>query len=232
MHADQAVFTSLSRRGRSGYHVVSRSAGVSEAEAAALASWSPSHGALIVDEFNCVSVNFHPLPGGRHALSRTCEGPPEYSGRGGRQLYTHALIVDEDALRAADGRAVAIYRASLALGAFVYRADPPALLEPFELPRAYSEPTAGEWDSRAAALGLPPLDELRDDLAAGRAVRAAHDGDRLAFVECLLGPLSAAARPGVSFATSLVPSGSRPCLLAAVAGDAAAGGRGPAPRGR
>src|SRR5208337_2441493 len=49
-------------------------------------------GSLLLDQYNRVSVNFHPLPSGRFALSRTCEGPPEYSGRGGRQLYTHIMI--------------------------------------------------------------------------------------------------------------------------------------------
>ncbi|HWE37809.1 MAG TPA: hypothetical protein VG406_14670 [Isosphaeraceae bacterium] len=231
MHADQAVFTSLSRRGRSGYHVVARSPGVTEAEASALASWSPSHGSLIVDVENAVSVNFHPLPGGRYALSRTCEGPPEYSGRGGRQLYTHALVLDEAALRAASCQAVAIYRAAMALGAFVYRADPPALLDPLELPRSFARPATAAWDRRAAALGLPPLDALRDDLIGGRSLRPGHDGDRLAFVECLLGPLAPDESLAVSFATSLLPSAARPCRLAVV-GDAVAGDQPRATRSR
>jgi hypothetical protein len=144
-------------------------------------------------------------------LSRTYEGPPEYSGRGGRQLYTHALVLDEATLRDAGCRAVAIYRAAMALGAFIYRADPPPLLDAFELPRAFAPP--------APALGLPPLDDLRADLVAGRSVRRGHDGDRLAFVEGLLGPLAPDELLGVSFTTSLVPSAARPCRLAVVAGD-------------
>jgi phosphinothricin acetyltransferase len=49
MWVDQAIFTSLNRSGMSGYHVVARSVGVTEAEANALATWSPSLDALIVD---------------------------------------------------------------------------------------------------------------------------------------------------------------------------------------
>ena len=44
MLAEQAIFTSLARRGKSGYHLVARSPGVTESEASALATWSPSHG--------------------------------------------------------------------------------------------------------------------------------------------------------------------------------------------
>ena len=49
MPADQAIFTSLVRRGKSGYHLVARSPGITEAEAGSLARWAPSHGGLIVD---------------------------------------------------------------------------------------------------------------------------------------------------------------------------------------
>src|SRR5690348_12988097 len=128
MRVEQAIYTSLSRDGRAGYHVVSRSPGVSEDEARALASWSPSHGALLLDDSNRLSVNFHPLPGGRHALSRSCEGRPEYSGRGGRQVYTHALILGPAQLEASGGGPLAIYRDALALGHLLYRPEPEPVL--------------------------------------------------------------------------------------------------------
>ena len=87
--AEQAIFTSLPRRGKAGYHLVARSPGVSDSEATTLATWSPSHGALIVDAPNRTSVNFLPLPGGRFALSRTCEGRPSTAaGAGGSSTPT------------------------------------------------------------------------------------------------------------------------------------------------
>jgi hypothetical protein len=135
---EQAIFTSMARRGKSGYHVVASSPGVSESEANSLGTWSPSHGALLIDAWNRTSVNFHPLPGGRHALSRTCEGPPEYSGRGGRQLYTHALILDEDDLRQAGRHPMPLYWAALALGLLRHQADPDPILKPVKLPSVYS----------------------------------------------------------------------------------------------
>src|SRR5262245_2516480 len=121
--AEQAVFTSLPRRGRGGYHLVSRSRGVDETDAQALTQWAPSHGALIVDGTNRTSVNFLPLPSGRFALSRTCSGPPEYSGRGGRQLYTHFLIVDDAGLQAVGFQPFSLYRDAMALGYLLYQPD-------------------------------------------------------------------------------------------------------------
>src|SRR4051794_37427655 len=127
----------MTRRGKSGYHVVARSPGVTESEAGTLATWSPSHGGLIVDESNRLSVNFFPLPSGRYALARTREGRAEYSGRGGKQLYTHALVVDSSRLQRAGYRPFALYRDALALGYFHYDPDPPAVLRPVELSMLY-----------------------------------------------------------------------------------------------
>src|SRR4051812_485502 len=114
--AEQAIFTSLPRAGKAGYNLVTRSQGVSQREAAAVTTWSPSHGALIIDAANRASVNFHSLPSGRYALSRTCAGSTEYSGRGGQQLYTHTLIVNDKTLKKAGNLPLALYRTALALG--------------------------------------------------------------------------------------------------------------------
>src|SRR6516162_7614458 len=119
-HVEQVIYTSLARDSKLGYHVVSRSRGVSEADARALASWAPSTGALIVDDTNRVSVNFPPLSGGRYVVSRTCEGLPEYSGRGARQLYTHALIFSAAQLENSFFQPMRLYRSALALGLMRY----------------------------------------------------------------------------------------------------------------
>jgi hypothetical protein len=135
--AEQAVFTSLPRRGLEGYHLVSRSRGVGEPDGQDLTRWAPSHGALMVDGSNRISVNFHPLPSGRFALSRTCAGPPEYSGRGGQQLYTHFLIVDDAVLQAAGFQPFFLYRDAMALGYLLYQPDPSELLEPVPLSKLH-----------------------------------------------------------------------------------------------
>jgi len=213
---EQAIFTSMARRGRSGYHVVASSPGVSESEATSLMTWSPSHGALLVDALNRTSVNFHPLPSGRYALSRTCEGPSEYSGRGGRQLYTHALILDEDHLRQAGRHPISLYWAALALGILRHQADPDLILKPVKLPSVYSQGGVPGWQSRAREIGLPPLEPLRDKLACGLAITVPYLGNRIVLAEYLLGSLPSDLVSLVSFTTSLQPSAVRPYRLSLV----------------
>jgi hypothetical protein len=211
--AEQAIFTSLPRRGKAGYHLVARSPGVSDAEANALTTWSPSHGGLVVDSSNHSSANFHPLPSGRFALSRTCEGPGEYSGRGGRQLYTHILIVDDKKLRQADNQPFTLFRDALALGHLRYRPEPETTLQPVELSSLYAARDEAYWAEHARAVGLSSPGPLLERLATRQTVELAYAGDRALLAECLIGLLPADSRLQVSFATSLRPSMVRPYQL-------------------
>lgn len=221
MWVEQAIFTSLPRHGLEGYHLVSRSKGVGEEAGRAIASWCPSHGGLLLDASNRASVNFHPLPDGRFALSRSCEGPPEYSGRGGRQVYTHILVIDDDALAAAGGQPFDVYRNALALGYLFHQFQPPRKLERIELPDFHVTRDRREWSALAAKLGLPPIEPLRERLLAGRSLRYVFDGDRVALAECLIGSLSPEVVRTISFASSLQPSVVRPFLLSLVGKGAA-----------
>jgi hypothetical protein len=216
--AEQAIFTSLSRQGRAGYHVVARSPGVTDAESSSLATWSPSHGALVVDEHNHASVNYHPLASGRFALSRTCLGAPEYSGRGGRQVYTHALILDAAVLRKAGNNPLLIYRDALALGHFLHRTDPDTQLKPAPLSLVYPRVGPDAWADRAGAMKCPSLEPVIAQLLAGRSAALPYAGDRLALAECLLGQLPTDVVASISFATSLQPSTVRPFRLLVAGG--------------
>ncbi len=219
MQADQAIFTSLTRRGKSGYHVVARSPGLTESEVSTLATWSPSHGGLIVDGSNHVSVNFHPLPSGRMALTRTREGRAESSGRGGKQLYTHALILDAAILRQAGFQPLAVYRDALSLGYFHYQANPDPVLRPVTLSSLYPrhDGDAATAASFSRELGIPTIESLLSQLDAGQAIVQAYAGDRIALAEFLVGRLPADTVMRMSFATSLHPSSVRPYRLTLVA---------------
>lgn len=218
--ADQAVFTSLNRRGSmSGYHLVSRSAGVEQDEAVELATWAPSHGSLIVDRRNRVSINFQSLSSQRFALSRTCEGAPEYSGRGGRQLYTHFLLFDLEALKSINYHVFALYHDAMALGYPYYRENPPAKLEAVRFSSLQVVPPASEFEARAAREGLPPLGPLKAELEANLALQWSFEGDRIALAECLLGVLERRLVPRISFSTSLRPSSVRPYRLCLTGAD-------------
>ncbi|MFO0909555.1 MAG: hypothetical protein U0794_14570 [Isosphaeraceae bacterium] len=213
MQADQAIFTSLDRRGKAGYHIVARSPGVSDGEAAALGRWCPSHDSLIFDEANPISVNFHALPGGRFALSRTCRGRPEYSGRGGWQTYTHVLVLEVETLRKSRFRPFRIYRDALALGYFHYKTEPTASLAKVSLLTYYPKRGAETKLAAARALGLPFFDSVVTQLTAGQSVVLPFEGDRITLAESLLDQVEPEAIPDISFATSLRPSSVRPYLL-------------------
>jgi hypothetical protein len=158
-------------------------------------------------------VNYHGLPGGRFALSRTCEGPAEYSGRGGRQLYTQTLIVDDKVLRRAGYQPWALFRAALALGYFNYRPEPEDTLQPVRLLATYPIPGPDYWAERVRTLGVASPAAMVEKLARGQTVALAYDGDRALLAEGLTGLVPVEARPQISFATSLRPSLVRPFQL-------------------
>ena len=178
-----------------------------------MTTWSPSHGALIVDEANRVSINFHPLPEGRFALSRTCEGTAEYSGRGGRQLYTHALVIDAETLARSGHQPLAIYRDAMALGYLRYQAEPAPMLKPVRLSSIYSRADPSACSARARELGFGSIESTAARLRSDQSITFSYGGDRIELVECLLGVLPPEIVPKVSFATSLQPSAVRPYRL-------------------
>jgi len=91
---EQAIFTSARTDRKDGYQLVAWSPGIAAEDARELAVWGPAHDSMIADNPADVSVNFHPLGKSRYCISRTMLGQPEYSGRGGRQVYTHCLVLD------------------------------------------------------------------------------------------------------------------------------------------
>jgi hypothetical protein len=169
-----------------------------------------------MDANNRTSVNFHSLPGGQPALSRTCAGPPEYSGRGGFQLYTHYLILADADLQAAGFQPFAIYRDAIALGHLLFQVEPPEVLEPVLLSQLHQTREAAPKADCVIDLGSSTLRQLQERLGSGHPVRFAHEGDRIALAECLIGVLAPEAVRNISFSTSLVPSADRPFLLTLV----------------
>jgi len=219
MTADQAIFTSMIRQGKSGYHVVARSPGVTESEANALTTWSPSHGGLALDEANPASVNFFPLPSGRYALARSREGQGEYSGRGGRQIYTRAIFLTSEDLQAARYQPFKIYRDAMSLGLLHYRANPPSVLPKVSLSVYHSTEDSVEESRDSLDCGFDPgtLETIVSQLSAGQSVLFAHEGDRAALAEIILDRLHPETVLKMSVSTSLKPSSVRPFRLNLVA---------------
>jgi hypothetical protein len=171
---------------------------------------------MIVDQANRVSVNYHPLPSGRYVLARTREGRAEYSGRGGRQVYTHILIVEAEKLHQVRYKLFAVYRDALALGHFRYRSVPQPELKPVALSTIYS-PRKHDWAALTRELGLHTLEAALTQLAAGQPVVFPYAGDRAALAESLIDRLPPETLLKLSFATSLHPSAVRPYQLNLVA---------------
>ncbi|TWT29467.1 GAP1-N2 domain-containing protein [Blastopirellula retiformator] len=90
----QAIFTSAQTSRLDGYQLVAASNGVTQEDSRELAAWCPAHDAMLREDLAAYSVNFHPVSATRYCVSRTINGQSEYSGRGGRQIYTHCLLID------------------------------------------------------------------------------------------------------------------------------------------
>ncbi|GAC1451179.1 MAG: hypothetical protein NVSMB9_36130 [Isosphaeraceae bacterium] len=217
MRADQAIFTSLVRRGKSGYHLVARSPGITDSEASAISTWSPSHGGLLVDGVNRSSINFFPLPTGRFSLSRTIEGGAEYSGRGARQLYTHAAVVGGAEFCNTGCHPFSLYRDAMALGHLAYQSDPDPVLKTIELSSIHLPPNDQDFADLARELHLLRIEKMIAHLNSGRPLVIPYAGDRSRLAEHLVSRLSRDSILKVSFATSLVPSAVRPYQLNLVA---------------
>ena len=209
---DQAIFTSLARRGKAGYHLVSRSEGLAPSECAGIEAWAPSHGAMISDPVNTESINFHQLVSGRYALSRTIEGRPEYSGRG-RQLYTQFLVMSADVISQVGYQPFSVYRDALAQGIFFYKADPPAILPRVQLSRIHFRRQPEEWEWLVRNFGQVEFDSLLFQLGTTRSITLPCPGDRAQLAEALLCRIEPEKVLNVSFATNLQPSTTRPLNL-------------------
>jgi hypothetical protein len=109
-----------------------------------------------------------------------------------------------------------LYRDAMAMGYLLYQPDPVEVLEPVSLSRFHPRRDTGFWTDVGAALGLPALPVLREQLLSDQPLRFAYDGDRTALAECLIGILSPETVRRTSFSTSLIPSATRPFVLSLV----------------
>jgi hypothetical protein len=116
MPIEQAIFTSAVTRRGSGYHLVSHSAGLTDADARELTAWGPSHDSLVQTDRSARSVNFFPLVSGAYCVSRTVCAGEEYSERGGWRVFTHCLVIEPADLARFANNPFAVVRAALAVG--------------------------------------------------------------------------------------------------------------------
>jgi hypothetical protein len=219
---EQAIFTSAETDRAQGYQLVRRSSGLSEADARELSLWGPSHDSLVERPNERSSVNFFRLESGLYSVSRTTLEGAEYSGRGGKRVYTQFLVVPPDVLARFGNNAFAVLRAATAIGALEPRELRPEPLESLSL------------SGRAGAVDPTLLAQLSRDpgaCAMATLVQAALSSDRLAvavatsreqLISGLLNLLPVECRSEFSFTTALKASPSRPVRISFLDDDQAA----------
>lgn len=210
MQVEQAIFTSVQSGRVQGYQLAAKSVGVDDHAEQALIHWGPSHGSLCDSAPEAESVNFHPIRDGQFALSRTLYGGPEYSQRGGFQLYTRFVLLEDARLYEFEFDAAALYRRARTEGGFQLDARFPSTLPTADLPQA-----------GPAAFWAPPLKESQRRLAA-KILELLADKKPVAVFGCLntlevlhylLRQSSKSVRRELSFTTGLKPTANRPFRL-------------------
>jgi hypothetical protein len=218
---EQAIFTSAQTEQAAGYHLAAASPGLSEADRRELAVWGPSHDSLLSAGPEGASLNFHPLGSGAFCVSRTTPAGWEYSGRGGRRVYTHCLVVPPDVLARFANHPFAVARAAMAAGAMESYDEVPSRLDALELPGRSPTVEPARLGRLAGHVGPGALAALvqavldADCLAVGGSVGP----DRL--MAGLLDCLPPECRTSISFSTGLKFSSRRPFRVVALPDDPA-----------
>ncbi len=155
MLIEQAIFTSLRGRRSQGYHLVAQSPAVDSEISGVLCKWGPSHSSLLCGSPLSESVNFSAISSDWFALSRTTHGGPEYSGRGGLQVFTRFLLLQSHQLAAFENNPLALIQTARILGHMRLHLAPPAQLDPIEIP----DHPLDTHPHRAGNAGVP-IDEV------------------------------------------------------------------------
>jgi hypothetical protein len=216
---EQAIFTSANTDRAQGYQLVSRSPGLSEADARELAVWGPSHDSLLERPGGLSSTNLFKLISGAYCVSRTQLAGAEYSGRGGEVVQTRFLVVPAEVFARFGNNAFAVVRAATAIGAFEVLEHLPETLEPLTL------------GGRSAPVDLALLAQLAREpgpAAMATLIQAALASDRLAIaaetpcehlIAGLVNTLPVECRTEFSFSTGLKYSPSRPIRISCLPGE-------------
>ena len=222
MLIEQAIFTSAQTDRAQGYQLLSRSPGLTEADARELSVWGPSHNSLLDEASAGASTNFFRLASGSYCVSRTTIAGNEYSGRGGESVYTQFLIVPPETMAKFANNPFAVLRAAMASGVICVHEIVPEELEPVRL------------SGRAPVVDLTLMAQLARDpgpAAVATMIQAALASERLAIfadtpsellIAGLINTLPVECRTEFSFTTGLKFSPSRPVRVSTLPADQAA----------
>jgi len=204
MQVEQAIFTSARTRHTRGYHLTSRSPGITDHVAQVLSAWSPSHGALIDSAVDAVSLSYFLANSNVAVLARTVYGGPEYSDRGGLQLVTRMLVFQREQLAGYGNNPLKLARLALALGHLRLDGQLEQPLQSIELPERTA--LANRTSDNATAEPTDAASELALRLRRASRVAVVGAEDPWQLLEELFQQTAPDERPDVSFTTGLKPS--------------------------
>ena len=211
MWIEQAVFSSSKTKYGEGYHVIARSPGISNELAIELTRWSPSHAALQSRQQDADSLNFHPLTADCVAVSRTTYGTREFSGRGGLQVVTIALVVQTRQFAGYAFDAFRLARVARSLGYLRWKRSFPEQLGAIDLPTSdVSESiTAGPAKAQAPSETSHDVQRVVQQIRHGRRVAVIGEGGGK-IIESVVRNVGPELRRSCYFTTGLKLSSQRP----------------------
>jgi hypothetical protein len=218
---EQAVFAT-SRTGAAAQRTsatIATSRGVVACDLAELEAWRPRREMLPTVHPTGDHLQFHPLPSGCCALSRTVsldedESADEMDSRTLPRLYTHSLVLPPHVMEEFRNHPIHVYLAACAQGVFRRSGQGPGRLEPVSLflDPCYELNTLRraafrEQGERIAAL----LQAVLDSISLGM---IGNPTESLSIFESLYSCLPVSCRSEVSFSTGLNFSDCRPVRVA------------------
>jgi len=219
MLIEQAIFTSARTDRAAGYQLIARSPGVNESDARELVVRAPSHDALAGSGADAASVNFHRLPSGALAISKTVLSGDEYSNRGAERVYTQILLVPSALLARFSNNPFAVWRAAVAQGSAAVHETPPERLEPLRLAGRAAAVDVSLLRELTAAATVRLLSAALAPLLCRQDVVIVTKENRERLMEALLNCLPVDLRPSFSFSTGLRLSLRRPVQFALLPPD-------------
>ena len=130
---EQAIFTSATRASSEGYRLIAASSGIGSAERRVIQRCAPSHASLTTDSDAARATSFLALPDGRLCVARSTHVGMEQTGRGGRRVYTHLLVLAADDFAAFDSNPFHILRLAEQAGVLTPDVDASGTLDPIAL---------------------------------------------------------------------------------------------------
>jgi hypothetical protein len=201
MQVSQLIYGSTGQGNLRGYQLLGRSPGVSDSIAREFCRWAPSHDSLQRQATTAWSLNFFPLAANTWVIARSTYGGPEYSGRGGMQIVTVALLLDHEQFAAYENHPVDVARTAMALGHLILPKASRGALPVVSLPSIPFFANALNRESAASSIS-----DLVRSVADGQRAYLLCNRDPIDVLDEVFQRLDPITRRNTSFVTGLKPS--------------------------